>query len=486
MAEDPKGLVYSGRDNSGAAFVLPDRDTFLKPMVDAQVVAGRKSGRDAQLDMQLRGLTADMGKVWDVDIPEMEIEYEKIVEKMKDYETTTDKKDKREKKYDLTAAVGRFKNLVHKSQQTQRQFVAKANDISKDQIGSYDETAQGELEKFAQTPLAKRPDTPAIKKYAKVDAMDWMVKNVEYEPQTKGGGFTREDGTYERGTKTYVDEAKLKAAIAARIPTMPQNLRNILGHSAMDKFIAQNHTAIYDPPDVREQKFQEFVVNEVYDAKIHGMKLVDKHVVSYKKTDGGGLNLNFGGGRAETKKAIYTVQKVDEEGTYRINIQDRGTASPADNKPINWAISGAEFKKLPGVKNTEGIQDDDEMIVKGTLSFIEVNEDKKREPQIGIVFEEVIGGGSTISSGGGDLSIAYGLKEKRGHVLKFEYNYDNKAKILEYGADPVKDIFPGKRKEADEEYETRNKKKPKSPSSGVKTKVPPHPSTTTRSGRNTY
>jgi hypothetical protein len=338
------------------------------------------------------------------------------------------------------------------------------NDIKSDQIGAYDQPAAlAAMDQFTSATVKDRPDVPGIQKASKLSAINNLIDDVEYAPEVKKWFHRKADGTYSGGERVYVDEADLKKSIEARIPFMPANQRNVLYAETFPIFRAANPTVIAEPADVQAKKFNDFVVESVYNGMVEGIRKGDKTVVSYKKTDGSNLNLNFGVGSAASSKAIYTVQKVDNAGTYKINIQDTGTKSPADNKIMEWVISGEEYKEITG-DDDPSIKDDELMTIKGRLKYIQVNE--KDDPVLGIAYEEAVM--PNIGMPGQDgadlndlLALKLASKFKRNQVVHVRYGYENKASVLEYGADPIRDIYTAKKKEADEEWEKTKKLNPK-------------------------
>lgn len=448
---DSKGHVFQRRDNTGGAAVYPERE----PITDKWLEYTERQNTIPKKDLQdanslLRKAQTDVGKAWSVDYEELQGDLSGVVEKLKDFEKTTNKDQRREKWYAVNEEFGKLENKIRQSQKTQQQFVNSANQVKNDQKGAYGEDSWEILDQYPKMKILDRPDTPRLEKATSQSAVKMIADNTEYVPKVKSTKTIQPDGTYKSETTAILDEGEMKQAIRASIATLPANQRNILISDTKDMFIRANPQVLSESPELQAKKFEDYVVQTTYDALEKGIRQKTSKVISQKKTDGSNVNFNFGGGVASSGKAIYTVQKADDKGTYKISIADIGKGAPAENKVMEWVLSGKEYKEITG-DTAANIDDDAEMVIKGKLKYVQVNEKSQQIPVIAVSFEEMASGGPGTFQGG---QFVKADKFKRGQVVHLKYIDENKAQILEYGADPL-EIYKQKKQQADDEYKSR-------------------------------
>lgn len=454
--EDPSGLVHQGRDNTGAAVVFPERRNILDQWVQ-YAAQQNKPNNTKDIDASLKSLGSNLGKAWSIDHEELQGDYDKIVDKLKTYETTKDKNKRREMWYDINAEQGKLLNKINHSQKTERQYVQTANAIKNDTRGLYFDDSYQALEDYAKKKVLDREDTPIVRKASTLDTFKYLADNVNYVPETKGPySVTNADGTKRSTTKIVLDPVKLREAMAATFETMPQPYKNVLMRGESDsqpfsvknEFLKANPGILQEPMPVQEQKYKDFIIDRAVASYAPGVKQKDSYVISNKVPGNNGINFNFGAGAATSGKAIYTVQKADDAGTYKINISDVTKGAPADNRVQTWQLTGKEFKALPGNQGVT-VPDDELMTVNGKLKYIMVNENGKTVPVIGIAYESLESAPPTSK----DI-FEMETKIKKGQIIHIPFIDENKSQIYEYGADPM-DIFEKKQSEADKIWNDR-------------------------------
>lgn len=459
---DAKSLVYSRRDDSGAAAVFPDR----APVTDRFVQAAKTTGKtDRNPDMALRSMMANMGKAWSVDYDELQQDFDsKVMPALMDYEREKNPGKKRDLWYNAQVEMGKLNNKISKSAKTERQFVQSYNAYKNDQSGAYDESAEKTFADYPTLKLDERPETPQAFRASKMDFFKYMVDNVKGHTEKITKNVRQDDGTYKNETKVYLDEKGLKEAIREKLTTAPQTYKNAFfakdgqAQSAREEFLEKNPNAIYLPPEEQAKKFEDFVVDKIFNIKKEGYNLSDMKAISYDANDGSKYDLDFIGAAAETDRGIFTLHKV-EDGLYKLGVTAKNKTA-MDDKAMDWIVTGKEFKEqYPNL--AEGVTDDMEMTVKGKLTYMQLDEKGNKQPVLGIKIEEVqkpnITGDATTLRPADLASMLFAKAVKKGEVINVGYNYENKAQFLKYGGDPDK-LFRDLKAKADKQFKDDEKK----------------------------
>jgi hypothetical protein len=475
-------LVYQGKGGTGSAFKV---EGFKPPKEESTVADDKSVYRDVNSKLTMLGNS--MKSAWSVDYDELQTDYDKVVSQLKDYEATKNKAARRDKWYNVNTSIAELQRKIAQSNKQERQYNQYYRNVANDQMGYYNQTPLGdqpsawqELEGFAGKKIDERGDAPKVTRNTTQSALEYVLKNVKYQPDVVETYNKDATGKWTRKQEQTIDPAALRQNIAYVYQGMPANLKNVLvntpadpltGKTKLDLFFEKNPEVRGYSQDAQAQLFADYVIDEVYPVAEANIKTVNKDAVSLYSPPRGGRSRGRGGfvygfksygGYALSANAKFEMDKVDEAGNYKISIKAQESGNlKGDNPAQDWIISGKDYKRLTG-STDPSIQDNTEMIIRGKLTYVQVNEDEGLEPVVGVVYEtQQSGGGAAIGikpDGTFDLTNLGNSKVKQGQIVIVPYS-ENRASIRDFGAEPP-ELYTALKPEADKRYEEKKGKKP--------------------------
>lgn len=467
--QDPLSSVYRGVEGSGHAQIFGQSDTRG---LDALISAGvsKSTAEQSKLDTQLGQLGASMQAAWEVDFPDLQSEYDKIVVKLKEYEGTKNKADKRDKWYQIQRDFGALRQKVYKSRKDREEFIKVNRDLDTDKKFLYPEESDKILNDWANAGL-ERPTTIPVKAASTIDAVQELSKRIKYQPKEIITHTTSEQNgqvvTIGK-TRQEINEDDLRSSIKANIPFLPQNLQIALTEQTKKGFyeLMQSDPSFQNMSLAEKtQAFNQYVEDSVLNMVIQGYKQVYKDLYVTRSINKSKYKSTAGGLSADG--VVMALQKTDDAGTYKIKFSEETSGgAPKKSTTTEWEVSGADLLKInPNARfNGEPVDKNKLYAIKGTLKYLKVNENDTSEPVLGIVYDDLVAG-----------------ILKQYQVIEISAT-DNEAKLKSYVADWKNDVFVPQKKRADDEYTSRMKK---SGSSGVSSTPADRPRPQFNGGRRT-
>jgi hypothetical protein len=465
-------LVYQGKGGTGSAYEVT-APTFTKPTEDK--VSARKETSD--INSKLNLLNTGRAKAWEVDQPELQQDYDVIVQKLKTFETTKNKQDKRDQWYALNADIGNLQQKIYASNKQRDSYVREAQRINSDTKGVYNQepyenqpSAWEELEVFKSTPIMKRGEAPKVSTNTTQTAIGYVLKNVKTKAEWKDDYTRQADGTWKSTKKKKVDPIALQEDLVTTLNYMPANLRNVListptvpgsNTTLLDEYFNANPAAksITDK-NQQYQGFLDWVAEEKLLTpafnQIQQMEGEKESKVKIQGKSSGGLKQGFRlvNGLAYSAGALYKMNKLDDQGTYRIDVNVNAKTGPKENPLQKWTITGAELKKITG-SNNPSIIDNNQYAIEGTLDSVDMNEEKGLEPSINVIMKNDAGKTYAIDQNGNIVSVPAITKS-----VPVSYGA-NELSFAIYGS-TIGPLYSAMKASADEAY----KKKKGAPASG--------------------
>lgn len=395
-------LVYQGKGGTGSAYEVK-APTFTKPEIDK--TAARKEISDVNSKLNL--LNAGITKAWDNDRIELENDYNAVVEKLKDYEATKNKAEKRDKWYTINAEMGKLQQKIYSSSKQRDAYVTMNQKVEADTKGIYNKegfdgqpSVYEELENWRKKSVLDRGEVPKVTTNTTQSAINYVLKNVRYKPTIFDDFEKKASGKWERTKTKKIDPVALQDDLALTIRTMPQNLQHILyrtptapgsSRTLLDDFYdADPKNRTITDPNEQFLAFTDWVAEKIMPTAANSIQQAESLAKSDytgrgKSSGAASLNLRFASGFAYSDRAYYNMNKIDDQGTYRIDVQAVNKSGVKENPNLKWTVSGAELKKI-GVK-ASGIIDTDNYVVEGTLKTIDINEEQGLEPVVNIALK---------------------------------------------------------------------------------------------------
>ena len=182
---------------------------------------------------------SEMGGVWEKDIEALSNDFIEYKKKVIDYEREKDPTKKGALWQESVKAGAKLKTFIEKSKKNKAQYLAKTEQINKDQKTLFPEDATERLDKWASTSIYDRPDNIGIEIPSTIDYGQEFAKRVKSivkystaEADTKVG-----DKIIKKGER-YIKQDDWDEASAQVYKTMPGNIKRSvimqLGQNAND------------------------------------------------------------------------------------------------------------------------------------------------------------------------------------------------------------------------------------------------------------
>jgi hypothetical protein len=417
---DGAGLVYNKRDNTGAAAVLTG-SVDMKPLLDVYKDGGAVNTKDRKPDQALAGISSAMAQAWDNDLPELQEMYNQFTSKLKDYEQTRNQKERRDKWYDIQNEQFALRTYINKSAKNRAAFEGLEKKFSGDDRFRYGEQDFESAEKWRRTSLKDRSDYPDVKAATTQSALGAIAKLTKYKPDTIEDKFTSKEGPGKSTFRTIISPAKLKEAVRAAMPLLPQNMQYALkvDPEIRSPFLTDNPLVAQLPPDQQKQAYDDYIVEKVAASLLPGYANNSKNVITLREYGKGGASFSGGAGRVN-KNGIWSLKRISQDGKYFISVQPNKASGIATPPTDEITITGKDFKNLYGQNSVgmgnEKIVDDGLYKIQAKLEGIVLKEGEK--PSIRL---------QPIDPTTGDL--------KQGVVKEVALTNDNEQVFLKYGDD---------------------------------------------------
>lgn len=442
---DGAGLVYNKRDNTGAAAVLTD-SVDMKPILDVYKNGGALNTKDRKPDQALSGINTAMAQAWDNDLPELQEMYNQFTGKLKDYEQTRNQKERRDKWYDIQNEQFALRTYINKSAKNRAAFEGLEKKFSSDDRFRYGEKEFEAANKWRMTSLKDRSDYPDVKAATTQSALTEIAKLTKYKPETIEDKFTSKEGPSSSKFRTIISPAKLKEAVRAAMPLLPQNMQYALkvDPSIRDPFLMDNPLVAQLPPDEQKQAYDDYIVEKVAASLLPGYANNKKDAISLREYGKGGSSFANGAG-AINKNGIWSLKKVSEDGKYFISVQPNKSSGVAVAPTDEITVTGKDLKNLYGQNtagmNNEKIEDNGLYKIQAKVEGIVLKEGEK--PSIRL---------QPVDPTTGAL--------KQGVVKEISLTNDNEQVFLKYG-DDWEQFFYNKKSIADINWQNEKRTAPR-------------------------
>jgi len=221
---DPLGLVYSKRDNSGAAVWLDgDPDRFGR-LSSRRPAAQKKEAPNKEFDFDLNS----MGDVWDVDKERLTNDYLKLRDMRVSYEREKDPAKRAQMAPEIIKTKVDLATEIKKSRTARDYYAKKSDEIDKDQKTLLPPDARERLEAWKQDP--KRSQNPGIEMPSSIDFGNEFLNRLKKHlpPRNLAKESTIVDGKKVTKSEYYYDKDDMDKAIEATISEMPDHILNTM------------------------------------------------------------------------------------------------------------------------------------------------------------------------------------------------------------------------------------------------------------------